>query len=76
MIWWIVATLAAIYLLLRLVQMAYWFVTRFLLAAAIPLPVKVVVLLAMAGLGGGTWLWLRRRAKGAGPRVGGGDTRG
>ena len=64
MIWRAVIVLAGLYLLLRLVQMVHFFVTRFLLAPAIPLPVKVVVLLVMGGMVLGTRLWWKRRARG------------
>ncbi|MDO8749788.1 MAG: hypothetical protein Q7K03_01395 [Dehalococcoidia bacterium] len=61
MVWWVVIVLAAVYLTLRMVQMTYWFVTRFLLAPAIPWPLKAVTLLAMAGMALGARLWWKRR---------------
>ena len=61
MAWWLIILLAALYLILRMMQMTYWFVTRFLLAPAIPWPVKALTLLAMAGMTVGTWLWWKRR---------------
>ena len=64
MIWWAVIALAALYLLLRLVQMTHFFVTRFLLAPAIPLPLKVVVLLAMGAMALGAWVWVKRHTRG------------
>ncbi|MFH1140825.1 MAG: hypothetical protein V1724_03955 [Chloroflexota bacterium] len=50
MVWWVVIVLVVLYLTLRMVQMTYWFVTRFLLAPAIPWPLNIVTLLAMAGM--------------------------
>ena len=65
MIWWVVIALAALYLLIRFVQMGHFFVTRFLLAPAIPLPVKVAVLLVMGGTVLATWLWWKRSSRGS-----------
>ena len=60
MAWWILIVPVVLYLALRMVQMTYWFVTRFFLASAIPWPLKAVTLLAMAGMAVGAWLWWRR----------------
>ena len=64
MVWWIVVLLAALYLLLRFVQMTHFFVTQFLLASVIPLPVKVVVLLGIGGMVLGARLWWKRHTRG------------
>ena len=61
MAWLVVIVLAALYLTLRMVQMTYWFVTRFLMSPDIPWPLKVVTLIVMAGMALGTWLWWKRR---------------
>lgn len=64
MAWLVIAALAAVYLLVRFVQIIHFIISRFALNPAIPLPIKVAALVAVVLVIWGirrSWKWYLRR---------------